>query len=176
MTFIRGSFLISIVIFAWVSQAQAQLKIGVVNPQYILSELPEVQRVEDKIQAFIAEKEQELQNETLKLQTELDDYQQQANSMSENERATAEARLQGRNSELVQLRQNMQYEIQQRQNKLLAPILQMINEAISDVAKAEKLDFVFNQSVGQGENILLYMDETFKDQLDITDKVLAKIK
>jgi outer membrane protein len=175
MTLFKKVFVL-VLLLSWSASAEAQLKIGVVNPQYVLSELPEVQRIEEKMQTFIAEKEQELQQETLRLQKELDDYQQIANSMSDNERATEEARLQGRNSELMQLRQNMQYEVQQRQSKLLAPILQMINDAIAEVAKAENLDYVFNQSVGQGENILLYMDEAFEEKLDISERVLAKLK
>lgn len=153
-----------------------QLKIGVVSPQVVLSQLPETQRIEERMQSFVQLKEKEYGDAAVIFQSELSSYQEKMNSMAEADRQTEEARLQARNQELQQLQQNLQYEIQQRQSELLNPVLKSIQTAIDEIAKEMGLDYVFNQSTAQGESILLFMDESVKTKYDLNEKVVAKLK
>lgn len=153
-----------------------QLKIGVVSPQVVLSQLPETQRIEERMQSFVQLKEKEYGDAATIFQSELSVYQEKMNSMPEADRNSEEMRLQARNQELQQLQQNLQYEIQQRQSELLNPVLKSIQTAIDEIAKEMGLDYVFNQSTAQGESILLFMDESAKTKYDLNEKVVAKLK
>jgi outer membrane protein len=154
----------------------AQLKIGYFNPKVVVGQLPEFKEIEGKLQEFAQTKEAEYQKEAQVFQDQIGDYQKKMSSMSEAKRKEEEARLASRRQELSEASVAAQTDIQRKQADLLKPVYDRINDAIQKVAVEMKLDFVFNSSTSSGENILLYVDESQKTKLDITNKVLEKLK
>ena len=60
-------------------------------------------------------------------------------------------------------------ELFQKQDEIMKPVQNKVFNAITDIAKEEELDFVFDRS---GDVLLLYA----KEEYDITAKVLERLK
>jgi outer membrane protein len=170
------SAILALVISVSPLAAFAQLKIGYFNPKLALSQLDEYKAIEDKLQEFVKSREAAYAKQAEAFQEEVNAYQKRMNTLTEAKRKEEEARLATKRQELAETGAAAQVEIQKKQGELLKPLFDRISEAIKLVALEQKLDFVFNQATNSGENILLYVDEARKTQLDITDKVLAKLK
>ncbi len=153
------------------AQAQAQMKIGYIDSQKILSEYQAAIEAQQKLEKESQEWGQELQkmNERFReLQEQLD---QQSLLLSE-----------AKKKEKTQELQNLALEIQQYQNEkwgdsgeffrrretLLKPVFDSINEVIHKLGEDEGYDYIFDTVSG---NIL-----HAKQKYDLTDQVLAELE
>ncbi|MEX0927762.1 MAG: OmpH family outer membrane protein [Balneolales bacterium] len=152
--------------------AYSQPKIGYLNPQDVLDELPRKAEIEGELNQFLDEKEAEFEEIAMEFQNDMAQFQQNQENMSEDEARREEEQLQARNQELQQYQQQIAQELQQRQTQLLQPLLSEINVAIENVAKEMELDYVLNEATGEGEMILIFVSSDGKNNLDITQQVL----
>ncbi len=153
------------------AQAQAQMKIGYIDSQKILSEYQAAIEAQQKLEKESQEWGQELQkmNERFReLQEQLD---QQSLLLSE-----------AKKKEKTQELQNLALEIQQYQNEkwgdsgeffrrreiLLKPVFDSINEVIHKLGEDEGYDYIFDTVSG---NIL-----HAKQKYDLTEQVLAELE
>ncbi|HVO73684.1 MAG TPA: OmpH family outer membrane protein [Ignavibacteriaceae bacterium] len=149
-----------------------QLKIGYVDSDAIMDNLPDAQDAHQKIDALVQEWQTELNKMESNWKAKYDDYEKRKLIMSDQTRVELEA-------ELVKLEQGMtdyrekkfgtNGELFQKQDELMKPVQNKIFNAIQEIAKEQDLDFVFDKS---GDVMLLYA----KDQYDITQTVLEKLK
>ena len=156
------------------TQAQ-QAEIGYVDPQQILTQMPEMKAVQQRIQNFIADKQAELQEQQQEFQAAVEEYQQQMTVLSGDAKAAQEEELGQMQAELRQAQRQAQQEIRQKQQELVSPLIESINQAIEEVAAEMGLDYVLNTTTSQGDVIILYASETAKQQYDITDEVMDKL-
>ncbi|MDX1636565.1 MAG: OmpH family outer membrane protein [Balneolaceae bacterium] len=164
-----------ILLFAVSFQAAGQnqdLTVGFMNPQEVLSQIPERADIEKKLNSFIEEKRTELSQKSADFQQAVSAFQQNAASMSEQQQQQREQELATREQELMELQQSVQQQIQQRRSELMAPIYSRMDKAIAAVAKANNLDFVLNEATGMGETIIFYSAD---QKLDITEQVLRRM-
>lgn len=150
------------------SQVNAS-KIGVVDVESVLKELPEAIDA-DKV---IKEKGQKWQDTLMKmqqdLQTKLEQYQKQKSMMPQDKQHKEEESLQAQNTNLLQYREvkfGQQGEINKLREELLDPIRTKIRKAIESVAKEEKIAIVVDKMA------TIYSDQS----IDITFKVIDRIK
>jgi outer membrane protein len=150
----------------------AQLKIGYIDSDAIMDNLPDAQDAKQKLNSIV----QEWQTELTKLQnnwkTKYDDYDKRKLIMTDQTRAETEAELVKLEQQVTDYREKKfgtNGELFQKQDELMKPVQNKIFNAIQDVAKDEDLDFVFDKS---GDVLLLYA----KDEYDITTKVMDKLK
>lgn len=153
--------------------AVAQVKIGYMSIQDVLSELPERQQIEQQLNNLISEKQQELEQRAANFQNAVAQYQEDQASLSEQQRQAREEKLADMEDSLSEYQQSIQAEIQQRRAELLQPIYNRIDEAIADIAEDMDLDFVLNASTNMGDNIIYFSSQ---QQLDITSKVADQLK
>ena len=116
-------------------QAQAQtnnseLKIGYVNPQSILANMPEMRAVQQRLQNFTARKQQELSSLEQDFQTQVAEYQQKVGVISPEAQQQEEARLGQLQQELLQAQGVAEQELAQRRDELVGPLLEQIGAAI----------------------------------------------
>lgn len=156
--------------------SSAQLKVAYFNPKLALSSLDDFKALETKMQEYGAQREAAYNKQAEAFQAEVNDFQQKMSALPEAKRKEEEARLATKRQELQEMANAAQREIQQKQADLLKPLFDKISATIKTIALEQKLDFVFNQSTNGGENILLYVDEGRKPTLDITQKVIDKLK
>ncbi len=169
---IRKSILSLMILGLFVgSQAQAQMKIGYIDSQKILTQYQAAVEAQEKLEAESAQWGQELQ----KKNEQFRDLQQQLDQQS---LLLSEAKKQEKAQEL----QNLALEIQQFQNEkwgetgeffrrreeLLKPVFDDINTVIHQMGEDDGYDFIFDSVAGN----LLHA----KEKYDLTDEVLAELE
>jgi outer membrane protein len=154
------------------SVSYAQLKIGYVDSDTIMDNLPDVQDARQKLDALIQEWQNELKGMEANLKTKKDDYEKRKLIMTGETSTEALAEITKLEKEIADFRDKKfgaNGELFQKQDELMKPIQNKIFNTIQDVALEEDLDFVFDRS---GDIVFLYA----KEEYDITTKVLEKLK
>lgn len=166
----------AVALLALVMTAQAQsqnLKIGFVDSQKIFEGLPEAQEVQRQLDAQLQTWQDTLETLGRNFQSEVEGYQAQQGTMSE-------AAKEQRQQELMRLQQQVQEyqkakfgqggEAARLRQSVLSPLQKKVLVAIEEVAKEEKLNFVFDKV--EDAALLLYAEAKF----DYTFKVLDRLK
>ncbi len=154
------------------SQTTVTLKVGVVDSEIILSQLPEYKKAQEQLSNIVKTWQDELDSLSMLYQEKMENYRKQEAIMSE------DAKLKGQ-QEIIKLEQDIlnyrqkrfgqQGDLAQKQEELLNPIKQNIIKAIEKVAKEEKVTLVLDKA---GEVVVLYSDPTY----DLTFKVLDQLR
>ncbi|MEJ5261080.1 MAG: OmpH family outer membrane protein [Ignavibacterium sp.] len=150
----------------------AQLKIGYIDSNAIMDQLPDVQDARQRLDALIQEWQAELNRLESEWKAKYDDYEKRKLIMSEQTRAETESELVKLENQIAEYREKKfgtNGELFQKQDELMKPVQNKVFNAIKEIAQEEDLDFVFDRS---GDIMILYA----KDKYDITAKVLAKLK
>ncbi|MBN2571739.1 MAG: OmpH family outer membrane protein [Ignavibacteriales bacterium] len=148
-------------------------KIGFVNTDVILEQFSEAIKAQSDLDAWIAKQTAKRDSMTTELQTEYVGYQQKAETMTKDQLQAAQQSLVQKEAAIKEFEQQkfgQGGEIYQKRNEFFGPIEQKIRNAISEVAKSEGMNFIFDKT--DTLPVLLYTDDTF----DITFKVLDKLK
>ncbi len=155
------------------TSAQNPQKLGFVDSQIILNQLPEAIKAQGDLQALSGQWSAQLDSMTLAYQQGMADYQKQANNMPEDKKLAAQQTLIQLEQSILDFRREKfgqgTGEIYKKEEEIFNPVKAKIYKAIEDVAKAEGMQFVFDKS---GDIILLYADSAF----DVTYKVLDRLK
>lgn len=168
-----------------IRNAEAQIKIGFVDSETILKQLPEAQKVQAELEGLqklyldtMQTKENEIKSKAETFKSSYDDAQKKVESgiiKSEDEMKTLQNQigdmqkeLQFLDESLTQYKQTIQNVLIARQSELFKPVKDKITKTIEEVAKSLKINFVFDKADGT----LLYGDKEY----DITFKVLDKLK
>lgn len=148
-------------------------KIGYVDSQIILTQYPAAIKAQGDLDAVTNLWSAQLDSMTLGYQQALSNYQQQAQTMPEDQQLAAQQTIVGMEQRIVEFRRQKfsqpDGEIYQKQEKIFAPVKTSIYAAIENVAKEEGMKFIFDKS---GDILLLYADSSY----DITFKVLDRLK
>lgn len=150
----------------------AQLKIGYVDSDAIMDNLPDAQDARQKLDAIVQEWNGELSKIENNWKTRYDDYEKRKLIMTDQTRAEVEAELMKLEKSISEYREKKfgtNGELFLKQDELMKPVQNKVFSAIKEVAKEEDYDYVFDRS---GDILLLYA----KDKYDITSKVLSKLK
>ena len=140
-------FILVLMMAATAFSADAQ-KFGYLNSAEILSGMAEVKQANSSMEAL----QKQLQK---KGQQMVQSYQ---------------TKLKAEEEKIGKFQQDMDSQIREKQNTLLQPIFDRVNEAIKNVAKENGYSYVFDRNSAQGSTIL-YADET----QDVTTLVKAKL-
>lgn len=150
----------------------AQLKIGYIDSDTIMDQLPDVQDARQKLDALIQEWQAELNKMENEWKTKYDDYEKRKLIMSDQTRAETEAALVQLETQMAQYREKKfgtNGELFQKQDELMKPVQNKIFAALKELAEQEDFDFVFDRS---GDIMILFA----KEKYDLTSKVLDKLK
>ncbi len=151
------------------------IKVGYANPDMIIGQLPEFTTIQNELQALAQKREAEVAVKRDSLAGVFQKYQQVAATLSPQQNEQEQTKLQAMNDELQEMGNSARLELQRKQAELFQPLYAKVQQAIQDVAKELSLDFVFNSTTSNGDAIILFVDEAQRTQLDITEKVIAKI-
>lgn len=164
-------FLLSVFMIA-VSVSTAQQKIGFVDSETIMKQLPEAQDNQKKLDAIIKEWQEELTKMERDWQAKYDDYDKRKLILSEQKRIEIEKELVQLEDQISKFRGEkfgVKGELFQKSEELMKPIQNRIFNIIQEVAKENEYDFVFDKS---GDIIFLFA----KEEYDLTRLVLEKLK
>ncbi len=151
---------------------QTPVKIGVVDSEIILAQLPEYKQAQDKLNEIVKKWQSELDSLTMDYQERLDNYRKQEAMMTEEVKLKEQQELMKLEQEIYTYRQRkfgQQGDFAMEQERLLTPIKQNIIKAIEKVAKEEKVTLVLDKA---GDVVVLYSDPSY----DLTFKVLDQLR
>ena len=147
-----------------IGAANAQSALAHVDTQKILDTMPSRKAAMQELENFERRAIQELQETQQKLQADFQKLQTEKPTMSPTAYKFEENRLNKKGQEFQQRQQELDQQIQIISQELNEPILDMVQKAIEVVCKAEKIDYVIDESA------LLYSKGK-----DITDKVIVEV-
>ncbi len=150
----------------------AQLKIGYVDSNTIMDNLPDALDARQKLDALVKEWQDELNKKEAAWKAKYDDYEKRKLIMTDQTRSEMETELMNMEKDISDFREKKfgtNGELFQKQDELMKPVQNKIFNAIQDIAQEEDLDFVLDRS---GDVMLLYA----KEEYDLTNKVLDKLK
>jgi outer membrane protein len=153
--------------------ANAQIKIGYMNPAEVLSQLDQVATIDQEIEKLVETRDADLIAKSTQLQQDFATYQEGMSVLSAEARAAKEQELLDRNTDLEQERETYLNEIRQKRLQMMAPILEEMDNAIKSVATKMGLDLVLNESTSYGDAIVFYSNE---ERLNITQQVIDLLK
>lgn len=164
--------LTSVLLFFVSGNIFGQLKIGYVDSDAIMENLPDAQDAQTKIDAFIQEWQEELSKLEKDWQDLYDDYEKRKLIMSDQKRVETEKELVALEDEIADYRQKkfgVNGELFQKQEELMKPVQNKVFNAIQELAEEEDFDFIFDRS---GDIMFLFA----KDEYDVTSLILDKLK
>ena len=150
----------------------AQLKIGYIDSDAIMDNLPDVQDARQKLDASIQEWQTELNKLEVDWKAKYDDYEKRKLIMTDQTRAETEAALVQLETQIAQYREKKfgtNGELFQKQDELMKPVQNKIFVALKEIAEKEDYDYVFDRS---GDIMILFA----KEKYDLTAQVLEKLK
>ncbi len=160
-------FLLLIALFALSTSAMAQQKFGVVSTQDVISKMPEIDTVQQKLKevedGLIADMEATQKEYATKVQ----EFQDKAETYTQTMREQKQKDIQSLYTRIEEFRQVAQLEMQEQQQLLMTPVQEKLLAAITKVSKEQALLFVFEKQSP------LYVSET--EVVDITSMVLAEL-
>ncbi|NCP84832.1 MAG: OmpH family outer membrane protein [Bacteroidetes bacterium] len=152
-----------------------QLTIGYVDPNSILAKMPEMAAVDRKLKNFMEKKQKEFADKEAGFRDQMAAYEQKKAVISADARTREETKLNQLRQELMVFDQQYQQEMQQKQAEYVGPLYKQIQDAISAVAKENKMTYIFNTVTTTGDFILLYASDDAQQKYNITEKVIAKL-
>ena len=150
----------------------AQVKIGYVNAETIIQQLPEAQDAQRQLDTLVTRWQSDLQKMQADWKQKFDDYDKKKLIMTDQTRAETERQLAQLDQSIAAFRSQkfgQNGEMFKKQDELMKPVQDKVFKAIQDVALEEQYDFVFDKS---GDILLLYTNE----QYDLTQKVLSRLQ
>jgi len=153
------------------AQQSAPTRIGFVNAETVLKELPEAQQANRQLEEWGGRVQDTLRMMQKEFETRIENYRKQEAMMSADAKRKEEeslGMLRQRFSQYQEEKLGQQGELARLRETYLAPIREKVAAAVNAVAKEEKVQVVLDKVAG----LVLYAD----DKLDLTYKVLDKIK
>jgi outer membrane protein len=165
-------FITAITLLASLGINAQSFKLGYTNVEFILQNLPESKDIQVKLSTEKAQYEKLYNEKLAEAQKLFEDYQKNEASMSAVIKADRQKSLQNKQNELQELQQNSEVAISNKQQELLAPIMEKIQGAIDAVAKDNGYTFVLNSDAGYGTTpVILVAPESD----NITELVFKKL-
>lgn len=169
----RVALVLGIVGVLWASAvpAQAQQKIGYVDTEYVLNQMPEYATVQQKLDKLEQQWRQEIQQKQKEVQKLEQEFEARELLYTDEERARKQDAIEQARAEVQQLRQKYfgpQGELYSRQKRLMRPLQERILKAAESVATADGYDYVVDK---KGETLFLYAQE----EHDLSDRVLREL-
>jgi len=167
----KSLFRFAFLILFSLSSLFSQIKIGYVDSETIMKQLPEAQEAQRRIDALVQQWPSELQKMRDEWKAKYDEYEKRKLILTDEARAQMEKELSELDRKIAEYQMQKfgpDGELYRKQDELVKPIQNKIFNAIKEVAVEEGFDFVFDKG---GEILLLYANEKY----DLTQKVLNKL-
>ena len=151
----------------YIVNAQKVLKLGHIDSNELLKLMPGRDSAQNELQKHGKELQTTLEGMRTELESKYQAYQAGVSEMSDLIKQSKQKELQDMQARIEEFQTNAQKDLQEREKKLLTPIINKAKAAIEDVAKENKYTYVFDSGVG----VLLYSDSS-DDLLPLVKKKL----
>lgn len=146
---------------------QAQTKVGTIDADFILQQMPEMAKVQEGIKEYNTQLQGDLDSTITKYENLVAAYQTNSATFTEEEKKSKETEIIGLENEIKNFRQKASVLMQMKNNELTQPLYGKIDKAMREVIAEQGYTQILNSSA----NGLAYSAE----QYDITDAVMKKM-
>ena len=151
-------------------RAAAQQKIAYIQSSVLLDQAPGRASAESLFTRESIPVQAQIKRMSDSLQTMVAAFEKRASTLTAAQRDAQGKEIQGKEAAYQARARDLEAKQNQRQNELVAPILDRIKLAIEDVRVEGGYSFIFNGD-GQGSPLV-----AFDRNLNVTDRVLAKLR
>lgn len=159
--------LVALVFMSGIASAQ-NVKIAHVNTAEVLDAMPDKSKAEKKLETYYNELQEQLKTMYTEYQNKLQDYQANAETMSNLVKQSKEKELVDLESRITAFQGNAEQEFEAKRAELLAPLLEKIQNAINTVGKEKGCTYIIDIATGTA----VYIGT---DAVDVTKDVKAKL-
>jgi outer membrane protein len=145
------------------ANAQANLKIGVINVGRLLEQAPQSKAVTDKLQKEFEPRQQTILAARQKLQTQQETFQKDQAVMGEEERLNLERQIRDGQRDLQRTENEYLEDLNARRNEELGKLQREVLQRVQAYAAAQKYDLVVADAI------------YFSNAVDITAAVIAAL-
>jgi len=139
--------------------------IAVIDVQKIVGQLPQTKTMMDTLNKEFAEPREELKKLESDIKFNIEKFQRESMTMSQEEQDTLKSKIEGMQKEAQTKLQPLQQRMQQRQAEERNKILALVKQAVEAVAAEDKIDVVL-----QAQSVAFVTPSK-----DISEKVAARI-
>ena len=152
--------------------AQKVTKIGYIDSQTILNQMPEAIKAQGEIQSAVDNVKSQIDSLQQLYQQTLATYQKQANMMTDAKKKEAQQKIVGMENDYNTLRSKLDAngDIAQLNKKLMDPIIAKIKKVVKEIANKEGIQLVLEKN--EQVQSIWYAESS----MDLTYKVLDKLK
>jgi len=143
--------------------AAAETKIATIRSLDLLRDAPQIKSANEKMKAEFERKQKDLEAEGKKLSDDIKKFQREADTLSAQQRATAEKDLNTRKIDFDFKQRQLGEQVQSREQELRRDLQAKFTKAIEEVAKEKGIQLVLQDPVYSGPGI------------DITEEVLKRL-
>lgn len=147
--------------------AMAQSKVGTIDAEYIITQMPEMAGVKEGMQAYDQELQESLKSDISTYEGLVKEYQANNATLTDEEKQAKESEIISLENNIKGFRQKAGVMMQMKRNELTKPLYEKINTAMVEVVNEENFTQIFHA----GGTSLAFSSEEY----DITLKVLKKL-
>lgn len=149
------------------SLLQAQTKVGTIDAEFILQQMPEIAQVQEGVKEYNIQLQGDLEATIKNYESLVAAYQTNSTTFTEEEKKSKENEIIGLEDEIKNFRQKASVLMQMKNNELTQPLYEKINEAMHAVIAEQGYTQILNSSA----NGLAFSAEEY----DITEAVMKKM-
>lgn len=155
------------------TSAMAQVKIGYTNVEAVLANMPDSKLVEKQLETFQKKLAANLKVKDDYVKQKYQEYLdlRERGTMTPEEQQRREAELLKLDEEVQKLAADAEYDLMAKQQELMEPVLEKLQNAINAVAKAQGFTYILNQTTSAGVSTILYGPE----ENDVTEAVFKQM-
>ena len=146
-------------------------KIAYIDSEYILKNIPEFNSSQEEINELSKKWEEDIQTQYLEIERMYQAYQAEKYLLPEEKKMQMEEDIILKEEELKEYKQNLfgpNGELYEKQKELIAPIQDVIYNAIQEYAEKNDYDMIFDKS---SDLIMIYYNEEFNVSNRILDQL-----
>lgn len=141
----------------------SQSKVGTINTDVILSQMPELEGVEKEMKKYGTELDQKLRDKYAEYQKLVAEFSEGESEMNDVIKKFKQNELADLEEDIQSMQQNSQQQMRTKQEELLRPLYTKIGNALEVIVEDENFTQIFNE----GSN-LIYISPDY----DVTEKVM----
>lgn len=156
----------------WSNAQTKPLKIGYTNVDYLIASVPDSKQIEAELKTYKEQLDKQMEIKVKEFREKYEAYEKGASMMTEVIRADKEKELQDLNGQIEAFQKNAEQSLQEKQQKLMKPVLEKIQKAIDAVADENDYTYILSSDGALGQVPIVLHGP---DSLNISDLVLKKL-
>jgi outer membrane protein len=159
--------IITVLAVALICSTGISQKLGHLNSQTIMVEMPDYESAKKELELFRTDKTKELEMYQKLFQESLQAYEQEKGSLTADAVQRKETQLMEKQQKIEKIAYDAENEMKQKEQELLQQIMKKVSDAVKIVADKNSYDYIFDLSsvlYAGGENI----EDLVRKQLGLT--------